>query len=208
MSDHFSNLTDTELLAALLACEDAIDLTSRILSDCGGLHGLMRIDRQDLQQIEGLNNSAIVQLLTITELCRRMLSYRADERPIVNSTMDAARLVADMTYLRQEHVRVILLDLTQRVVAIPTIYIGTLNASVLRTAEIFREAVIRNCPAVILVHNHPSGDSSPSPEDVELTHALIAAARLLDITLVDHLIISQHGWSSLKEMGLAFNQPG
>jgi DNA repair protein RadC len=106
--------------------------------------------------------------------------------------------------LPQEHVRVILLDSMRRVVAIPTIYIGTVNASVLRVSEIFREAVTRNCPAMILAHNHPAGDANPSPEDVELTRTLIAAGRLLDVMLLDHLVIGHHDWSSLKDMGLAF----
>ena len=109
-----------------------------------------------------------------------------------------------MSLLRQEHVRAILLDLNRRVIAIPTIYIGTLNASVLRVSEIFREAIARNSPAFILVHNHPAGEPSPSPEDIELTHTLIAAGKLLDIAVIDHLIISQRGWSSIKQLGLAF----
>jgi DNA repair protein RadC len=211
MSDHpldLSHLTDAELLAMFLTSENAIDLASHLLTHYDGLHGLMRLDADDLQQIEGVDSAAAAQILAVFELGKRLFSYRADERPLVTSAVDAARLVADMTDLRQEHVRVILLDLTRRVIAIPTIYIGTLNASVLRTAEVFREAITHNCPAMILVHNHPAGDSSPSPEDVELTHILIAAAKLLDIILIDHLIISRSGWSSLKEVGLAFNSSG
>lgn len=201
-----SNSTDAELLAIFLAGD--VNLASNILAYYDGLYGLAQADVNDLQQIEGVSSASASQILAVFELGKRLFSYRADERPIITSAIDAARLVTDMTKLQQEHVRVILLDLTRRVIAIPTIYIGTLNASVLRTAEVFREAITRNCPAMILVHNHPAGDSSPSPEDVELTHVLIAASKLLDIVLVDHLIISHNGWSSLKEMGLAFNQAG
>ncbi len=203
-----SKLTDAELLAMLLADENAVDLASRILTHYDGLHGLTRANAENLQQIQEVNSTTLIQILGQIELSKRLFSYRPDERPIVTSAADAVRLVTDMTEMRQEHVRVILLDLTRRVIDIPTIYIGTLNASVLRTAEVFREAIVQNCPAMILVHNHPAGDSSPSPEDVELTHILIAAAKLLDIVMVDHLIISRNGWSSLKEMGLAFNQAG
>jgi DNA repair protein RadC len=203
-----SSLTDAELLAFFTTGENELDFISDLLTQYDGLRGMMRITAEDLQKIEGLDDVSATKILAITELGKRLLTYLPDERPTITSAIDAAQLVTDMADLRQEHVRVILLDLTRRVIAIPTIYIGTLNASVLRTAEVFREAITRNAPAMILVHNHPAGDSSPSPEDVELTHTLMAAARLLDIILVDHLIVSQGGWSSLKEMGLAFNSSG
>src|SRR5690606_7967356 len=98
----------------------------------------------------------------------------------------------------------ILLDSNRRVQTITTVYIGTVNASLLRVSEIFREAVVRNCPAIILAHNHPSGDPTPSPEDIELTRTLITAGKLLDVALLDHIIIGASEWSSLKELGLAF----
>ena len=199
-----TSLSDTELLAILIDDVHSPDFISELLTQYGGLRGLMQITSENLQNMEAIDDS-VTKILAFVELEKRLLTYRSDERPVITSAADAARLVADMADLRQEHVRVILLDLTRRVIAMPTLYIGTLNASVLRTAEVFREAITRNAPAMILVHNHPAGDSSPSPEDVELTHTLIAAAKLLDIVLVDHLIISQRGWSSLKEMGLAFN---
>jgi DNA repair protein RadC len=110
----------------------------------------------------------------------------------------------DMSHLTQENVRVILLDAARRVVSLPTIYVGTLNASVLRIAEIFREAITRNTPALILVHNHPSGDPTPSPEDVELTRTIVKAGELLDILVLDHLIIGQRDWVSLKNLGITF----
>jgi DNA repair protein RadC len=210
MSDHPAlppHTTNVELVAALLDSENALNMAALILVHFDGLHGLRHATAKDLQKIEALSTSSTLRILAALEIANRLMTYRADERPILTSAADAVYLVSDMANLQQEQVRVILLDLSQRVVDISTIYIGTLNASVLRTAEVFREAIIRNCPAVILVHNHPSGDSSPSPEDVELTRILIAAGKLLDITLIDHLIISRHGWSSLKEMGLAFNQP-
>ena len=94
-----------------------------------------------------------------------------------------------------------LLDSARRVIAAPTIYIGTINTSVLRIAEVYREAITRNSPAIILAHNHPSGDPTPSPEDIELTRTLVNAGRLLDITLVDHVIIGQQRWVSLREQG-------
>ena len=89
-------------------------------------------------------------------------------------------------------------------IGLQTIYIGTVNTSVLRIAEVFRDALIRNSPAIILAHNHPSGDPSPTPEDVEVTQAVANAGRLLDIDLLDHIIMSHQRWVSLRDLGFAF----
>jgi DNA repair protein RadC len=202
-------LSDAELLAIILRTghpeENALHLAERILAHYGGLDGLARASNAELSRFKGLGAAKVAQVLAALELGRRLMISDPHERPTIERPEDAARLVADMRHLQQEHVRVILLDISRRVIAVPTVYIGTINASVLRISEIFREAITRNSPAVIVVHNHPSGNPTPSPEDVELTRSLIAAARLLDIVLVDHLVIGSQSWSSLKELGLAFN---
>jgi DNA repair protein RadC len=201
-------LSEAELLAIILRTgttdENVLHLAERILAHYNGLHGLAQASVNELMQFKGLGAAKITHISAALELGKRLITYNPQERPLVNRAEDAVRLVADMGQLTQEHVRVILLDSSRHVIAIPTIYIGTINASVLRVAEVLRDAVTRNSPAIIVVHNHPSGDSTPSPEDIELTHALIAGARVLDIMLVDHLIIGQNSWSSLKELGLAF----
>ncbi len=203
-----ASLSSGELLAIILRTgtveENVLHLAERILSHYNGVHGLAQATPADLQQIKGLGAAKIAQILAALEIGKRLMTYRPGERPVINSAADAARLVLDMSHLPQEHVRVLLLDSMRRVIAIPTIYIGTVNASVLRVSEIFREAVTRNCPAMILAHNHPAGDATPSPEDVELTRTLIAAGQLLDIVLLDHLVVGHDGWASLKEMGLGF----
>jgi DNA repair protein RadC len=201
-------LSNAELLAIILgsgtAQENALHLAERILSHHNGLHGLAQASPADLQQIKGLGSAKVTQIAAALEIGKRLMIHSPDERPVINSAADAARLVMDMRDLTQEHVRVLLLDNNRRVTAMPTVYIGTLNASVLRVSEIFREAITRNSPAVILAHNHPTGDSTPSPEDIELTRTLIAAGRLLDIAVLDHIIIGHRGWASLKELRLAF----
>lgn len=201
-------LSNTELLAILLRTgtpqENVLRLAERILAHYGGLHGLAQTTAAELLSIHGLGDAKIAQIMAALEIGKRLATSQPNERPLVNKAEDAARLVLDMAHLQQEHVRVILLDTARRVIAIPTVYIGTLNASVLRVSEIYREAITRNSPAIILAHNHPSGDPTPSPEDVELTRSLIAAGKLLDITLLDHIIIGQRGWTSFKESGLAF----
>jgi DNA repair protein RadC len=203
-----ASLSSAELLAILLRTgttqENVVHLAERILAEYDGLHGLAQASIAELLQFRGLGEAKIAQIMAGIEIGRRLTKYRPDERLPINTAADAARLVGDMGSLRQEHVRVILLDSARRVISIPTVYIGTLNASVLRVSEIYREAITRNSPAIILAHNHPSGDVSPSPEDIELTRTLIAAGQLLDIMLLDHLIIGDQVWTSLKDMGLAF----
>jgi DNA repair protein RadC len=198
-------LSNTDLLATILrtggAHESAVELAARILEHFGGLHGLAQAHPADLQRIAGIGSAQTAQIIAALELSKRLLQMRSAERPLIQTAADAARFLADMAFLTQEHVRVILLDTGRRVIAAPTIYIGTINTSAVRVAEILREAVSRSSPAIILAHNHPSGDPTPSPEDVELTRALASAGHLLDIALVDHVIIGQQRWVSLREQG-------
>lgn len=202
------SLSTAELLAIVLRTgtqdENVLHLAERILARYNGLHGLAQASPTELQQIKGLGAAKAAQILAALELSKRLMTVPPQSQPLIRTAADAARLVMDMSTLRQEHVRVVLLDATHHLIAIPTVYIGTLNASVMRVSELFRDAITRNSPAIILVHNHPFGDSSPSPEDIELTRLIASAGKLLDIALIDHLIIGTHGWSSLKELGLAF----
>lgn len=201
-------LSNVELLAIILrtgtAQENVLHLAERILARYQGLQGIAHASPEELQEIAGLGSAKATQILAALEIGKRAIVYQAEERPIIASAGDAAQLVIDMGNLRQEQVRIILLDNGRRVIAIPTVYMGTLNTSVLRVSEIFREAITRNSPAVILAHNHPSGDPAPSPEDVELTRTLVAAGKLLDIQVLDHLIIGHTRWVSLKDMRLGF----
>lgn len=203
-----SSLATAELLAILLrtgtANENAVRLSERILAYFGDLGRLASATPEELCQFKGLGDAKAAQLLAAIEIGRRVSSRTGSERPIVQNAADAARLLADMADLPQEHVRVVLLDASRRVVAIPTVYVGTIIASVLRVSEIFREAIARACAAVVVAHNHPSGDARPSPEDVEITRALVAAGELLDIPVLDHVIIAGNAWTSLRDQGLGF----
>jgi len=139
------------------------------------------------------------------ELGRRLLIASPHDRPQIKSPADAANLVMfDMGLLDHEELRVILLDTKNHVLGIETVYKGNVNTSVIRTAELFREAVRRNCAAIIVVHNHPSGDPTPSPEDVRVTEQIDQAGKVLDIEVLDHLIVGQQRYVSLKERGLGF----
>jgi DNA repair protein RadC len=202
-------LSSAELLAIILrtgtAEENVLQLAGRILAQYNGLQGLARISADELANIKGVGKVKAIQVVAALEFGRRASIIQSDERPQITKAADAALLVTDMRHLQQEQIRVILLDTSRRVIAIPTVYIGTVNMSVLRVSEIYREAILRNSPAVIMVHNHPSGHPMPSPEDINLTRTLLAAGELLDIQLIDHLIIAQDGWKSLRELGLGFD---
>jgi DNA repair protein RadC len=113
-------------------------------------------------------------------------------------------LLLEMSHLDQEHLRTVLLDTHNRVQAICTVYIGSLNASMVRVCEVFKEAVRHNSAALIVAHNHPSGQATPSPEDVLVTREIVAAGQLLDIDVLDHLVIGHGTWVSLRERGLGF----
>ena len=134
------------------------------------------------------------------------LSAPNEERPQINSPADAAALVQnEMGLLEQEHLRVLLLDTRNHVLDIVEIYKGSINTSQVRIAEIFKMAIRRNATALIVVHNHPSTDPTPSPDDVAVTRAISQAGKLLDIDVLDHLVIGGSRWISLKERGLGFN---
>jgi DNA repair protein RadC len=202
-------LSTAELLAIILRTgtggENVLTLATRLLAQFNGLPGLARASFAELQAMRGLGQAKTAQLKAALELGRRMLAAAPEERLAVRSPADVAQLLmAEMAHLAQEHFRAVYLDTRNHVLGVDTIYVGSLNASYIRTAEVFREAVKRNCAAVIVAHNHPSGDPTPSPEDVAVTRELAAAGNLLDIELLDHLIIGQQRFVSLRERGLGF----
>lgn len=191
-----------ELLGAVLG--DA-DLALRLLTQYPTLPDLARAHTADLEMVYGLGPARAAALLAALELGRRTQVATRLDRLQIRSPADAALLLlGEMGALDQEQLRVVLLDTRNRVITVETVYVGSLNAIVVRPAEIFREAVRRNACAVIVVHNHPSGSAEESVEDVATTKSLIAAGQLLDIPLLDHLIVAQGQWTSLKEKGLAF----
>lgn len=202
-------LSNAELIAILLRVgiegENAVQMGQRLLQDMGGLHGLHRASMLDLSQQKGLGMAKAAQIKAAIELGMRIHSLVPEERPSINSPADAAALVQyEMSALPQEHLRVINLDTRNRVINIEKLYVGTLNASTVRVGEIFRAAIARNAASIIVMHNHPSGDPTPSPEDVAITRTIVQAGKILDIDTLDHLVIGQGHWISLKERGLGF----
>ncbi len=202
-------LTNAELLAILLRVgiqgENAVEVGQRLLQDCGGLHGLHRASFAELCAMRGLGQAKAAQIKAAIELGKRLRNEDPDDRPMVHSPADAAALVEyEMSALVQEHLRIIVLDTRNRVLSVEKQYMGSLNASTVRVGELFRAAIQRTAASIILAHNHPSGDPSPSPEDVNLTRSAVQAGKLLDIEVLDHIIIGRNRYVSLKEKGLGF----
>jgi DNA repair protein RadC len=202
-------LSNAELLAILLrvgtAGENVIELSARLLRQCGGLKGLLTIELEELCAVHGVGEAKAATLKAALELGRRLMVLAPEERPKITEPQDVANLIMlEMGYLKQEQLRVLCLDTKNYVVAQQVVYQGTVNSSVVRVAEVFKPAVSRTCPAIVVVHNHPSGDPTPSPEDVHTTKRLREGGDLLDIELLDHVIVGQHKWISLKERGLGF----
>jgi len=197
-------LSNAELLAIILRTgttrNNVIELAGILLSKFGGLGGLMRADFMELCKEYGLGMAKAAQLKAALEIGRRLGLSQLEEKYQIKSPADAANLVMmEMAFLDHEQMRILVLDTKNRVVENISRYQGTVNSSVLRAAEVYRPAVIRNCPAIIICHNHPSGDPTPSPEDIAVTHQLVAAGQHLDIELVDHLVIGNQRFVSLKE---------
>jgi DNA repair protein RadC len=202
-------LSNAELLAILLRVgiqgENSVQMGQRLLVDMGGLHGLHRATVQEIALQHGMGLAKAAQIKAAIELGIRLRLEAPEERPIIQGPTDAAALVLyEMSALTQENLRVINLDTRNRVINIEKLYVGSLNASTVRVGELFRSAIQRHAAAIIVVHNHPSGDPTPSPEDVSLTRTMVEAGKLLDIQLLDHLVIGQGLWVSLKERGLGF----
>ena len=203
-------LSNGELLAILLRTglggKSVIHLAEQLLADHNGLAGLMRLSFGELCTVRGIGKAKAAQLQAAVELGKRLAAISPEDRPRISSPADAANLLMlDMGYLDQEHLKVILLDTRNRVLKIVEVYKGSLDTSLVRVGELFREAIRVNAAGIILAHNHPSGDPSPSPEDLVLTRMVVEAGRLLSITLVDHLVIGQQRFVSLKERGLGFD---
>lgn len=203
-------LSNAELLAIMMRTgvggENVLRLADRLLARFEGLPGIARASLAELRTVNGIGPAKAVEIKAALELGRRLMASAPEERPRVTSPADAANLLmSEMMLLEQEELRVILLDTRNHVLRVKTVYKGSLNTSVVRVAELFRAAIKDNAAALIVAHNHPSGDPSPSPEDVHVTREIRKAGALLDIDLLDHIVIGRQRYVSLKERGLGFD---
>lgn len=202
-------LSNAELLAILLrtgaAGENVVALAQRLLSRFQGLPGLGRVSFPELCAEKHVGAAKAAQLLAALELGKRIISAQPDQRTVIRSPQDIyALLGAEMALLEAEHLKAVLLNVRNQVMAVRDVYRGSVHSAVVRVAEVFRDAVRENCPNLIVVHNHPSGNPAPSADDVALTKQMWEAGQLLGIDLLDHVVIAKSGAASLREMGLGF----
>ena len=193
--------TGTQGLSAVEAAADALRRHE-------GLIGLARATDVELEAVPGVGPVRAAQLTAAFELGRRVVTDWPQGRWTVRAPRDVGeRLVPQMGYLEREELRVVLLNARNAVLRLVTVYQGNVSSSLVRIGELFRDAVRLNAAGLILVHNHPSGDPTPSPDDLRLTAETLAAGRLLDIQLLDHLIVAGDGFVSLRDRGVAFDRP-
>jgi DNA repair protein RadC len=187
----------------------AVDLAEEALARHDGLTGLARASDAELAGIPGIGPVRAAQLSAAFELGRRLLADWPSGRWAIRAPRDVAdRLILQMGRLEREELRVVLLNTKNVVLRVTTVYQGNVSSSLVRIGELYRDAVRLNASGLILVHNHPSGDPTPSPDDLHLTAEALAAGRLLDIELLDHLVIGHDAFVSLRERGVAFGRPG
>ncbi|CUS02697.2 conserved protein of unknown function [Candidatus Promineifilum breve] len=204
-------LSTAELLAIVLRNgsqgENVLRLAERLLAQFDNLPGLARATITELTEAHGVGPAKAAEIKAAMELGRRLVAASPEERPHVSTPDDAFHLLkSEMMFLDQEHLRLILLDTRNRVLRTPTIYVGSLNTSVIRVGELFRAAIRENAAAFIIAHNHPSGDPSPSPEDINVTRQIVQAGKLLDVDVLDHIVIGRNRYVSLKQRGLGFER--
>lgn len=201
-----SHLSNQELLAILLGTgtkkESVMNLANRLLMHFEGLKLLKDATIEELTAIKGIGKAKGVLVLSAIELGKRMNEYKPDEKYTIRSPEDGADFVMEeMRSLRQEHFVAIFLNTKNQIIHRQTIFIGSLNASIVHPREVFREAVKRSAASIIVAHNHPSGDPTPSQEDIHVTRRLAESGKVVGIELLDHLIIGNRKFVSLKEKG-------
>jgi DNA repair protein RadC len=207
-------LSDTELLAMLLRSgtqgHDVLTLASRLISEAGSLAGLIAWTEKDFRRLKGIGRVKALQLLTVMEIARRVLSQQAGDAPLLeNAALVAAYFAPIAAGLQVEKFWVLCLNRKNRLIKRVEITSGTASSSLVHPREVFREAIREGALAVICVHNHPSGDPAPSSPDINVTRQLRDAAKTVGIDLIDHVIVGQKsrdpvgpGYYSFRAAGL------
>lgn len=200
-------LSNKELLAILLRTgiksKSAVALAESLLAKFGSLRGLASASYEELLRVKGIGPAKAADILAAFELAKRLADSRIEFKGVINSPQDAAEMVLrELSLEQKEHFMIIMLNTKHRVIAKKVISIGHLNASLVHPREMFKEAIRRSSAAVILVHNHPSGDLTPSEDDISTTRRLVEAGQLLGIQVLDHIIVGDNRYLSFREKGL------
>ena len=206
IEQHPQAMSSRELLALLIGGENQIEIAGELYKSCDG--NLRKLGKEYTpEDVEGIGKVTSDRILAAIQLGQRLAAPSDNDKVVIHSPEDAADLVQyEMSALTQEELRVIILNTRNHVIKIVTIYRGSLNSSQVRIGELFRPAIRHNAAAIIVVHNHPSSDPSPSPDDVGITKAIVKAGKLLDVSVLDHLIIGANSFVSLNRRGLGFEE--
>ena len=203
------SLSNIELLAILLhsgtrkksVLQVAQELLAKYSSE--GLGSIVNLPIKELMQIEGIGPAKIATLLASIELGLRLAKNPSANKYTIRTPEDVANYAMPrLRYEKREHFAILLLDTKNHVMSFPDISIGSLNASIVHPREVFRSAISSSASSIVLVHNHPSGDPTPSREDIQITKRLVEAGKIIDIEILDHIIIGDNKYTSLKEQGM------
>ena len=200
-------LSNAELLALIIRTGNknrtAVELAQDVLNFYGGLEGIQDLSCEEFKSINGIGTAKAAQIRAVIELSHRISNLKNSKRDLVSNPIQAAELLAgEMRFLKQEVLRVILLDVKNKVIAAPEISRGGLSSSIVHPREVFKEAIRRSSAALILVHNHPSGDPTPSADDLSITKKLVKTGKIIGIEVIDHIIIAGDKYLSFKEKNL------
>lgn len=206
LQDGPQSLSNQELLALLLRTgsreESVLQLSGRLINSFKGLRLLKEASVEELTVINGIGEAKAIQILASVELGRRINNLNDQDRYVIRSPEDGANYcMEEMRFLSQEHFVCLYLNTKNQVLQKTTVFIGSLNASIVHPREVFKEAFKRSAASIICLHNHPSGDPSPSREDIEVTKRLVECGKIIGIEVLDHIIIGEHKYVSLKEKG-------
>jgi DNA repair protein RadC len=199
-------LSNHELLAILLRTGtkhmSALQLAHHIIQHFDGLRHLKEATIGEWKEINGIGNAKAVELMAAIEIGKRISNLQFEERFTIRSPEDGAQYLMDeLRFLQQEHFVCLYLNTKNQVLCKKTIFIGSLNTSIVHPREVFKEGFKRSSASIICFHNHPSGDPSPSKEDIEVTKRLVECGKMLGIEVLDHIIIGDQKYVSLKEKG-------
>jgi DNA repair protein RadC len=201
------SLTTPELLAILFRTgtrgRNAVQVGDELFRHLGGLAGIVGASLDQLQAVPGIGRVKAIEVKAAFELAKRVAASGEEARPVIRSPDDVAKLMmAELRYETREHLMALILDARNQVRQTRRISSGTLTESLVHPREVYLEAVRFSAAAIVLVHNHPSGDPSPSPEDIATTRRIYEAGKIMGIDLLDHIIIGDGRWTSLKQSGL------
>lgn len=200
-------LSNRELLAIILRSgsknEDILSLCGRLLRDFGGLKGLISSSISELSQLNGIGEVKATQIVALGELIKRFNSYKWEDNIKITSPLDCANLMMnDMRLLNKEVLKIIMLNVKNVVLKVAQISVGSLNSSIVHPREVFYDAIKEKASSIIICHNHPSGDPTPSNEDINITNRLMKSGKIIGIEVIDHIIIGNNTYVSLKEKNI------